>query len=320
MARILALVAALGLVAGAVVLRGAIADDDDNGGGGGGSDSLGVIWCDPLLADACEAAADGADVELIEPGDALAQLGDAEAEPSTTPPSMWVTAGDWPGILAVTSDSDDVATFGEATAVASTPLAVAGNKANLDQLATGCDADLAWSCLAAAASENGFTFGHVTPPSSTGLLTLAALANTVSGDTEPFTLDDLRSQPFPALLKDIDSGTGTFNGATTSAIGKFVAAPALASVFVGPKATLEASTGARKVEVRPVEPVMNVTAHVAPLEVSPNGETPAPSDDTVSDFADSLGEELTGAGWDSPDAGGTEPGLLAALLDQWNSR
>ena len=58
MARILALVAAVGLVAGAVVLRGAI--DGDDQGGKGGDTSLGAIWCDPLLAEACTAAARGA--------------------------------------------------------------------------------------------------------------------------------------------------------------------------------------------------------------------------------------------------------------------
>ena len=73
-ARILALVAAVGLVAGAVALRGAIEGDDASAG----DDARIAIWCDPLLADACTSAADGAEVEMIEPGDAFKRLADPQ--------------------------------------------------------------------------------------------------------------------------------------------------------------------------------------------------------------------------------------------------
>ena len=179
-ARILALVAAVGLVAGAVALRGAIEGDDASAG----DDARIAIWCDPLLADACTSAADGAEVEMIEPGDAFKRLADPQNDGPA--PSLWVTAGDWPAALAAANPNTEIPTFGAATPAASSPLVVAAKGANLALIDSACGQKVTWTCLAESAGRQAtdlggsaplgeFRLGHVVPPSSLGLATLAAL-------------------------------------------------------------------------------------------------------------------------------------------------
>ncbi|MCB1026173.1 MAG: hypothetical protein KDB24_00225 [Microthrixaceae bacterium] len=315
MARILALVAAVGLVAGAVVLRGALGQDDD----GDGDTPAGVIWCDPLLAEACNAAAEGAEVELIEPGEAFTRLSDPGAESAAPPPSTWVTVGDWPAILATATSSanGEVATFGDPTPLASTPLVLAGNAANLERLTAEC-AEVTWGCLAdvagTGADELGgdprlgeFRLGHVVPPSSTGLFTLDALVATIPDGGAP-SRTDVESQAFAGLLDRIDSGE--FTGDTARAADQFLARPGEASVFVGPEALLDPKLGARDATLLPVAPTATLTAQLAPLT----------DVDGVGDLAERLGAELTAAGWEPPTDDGADAGLLAALLDTWGTR
>lgn len=329
MARILALVAAVGLIAGAVVLRGAVDGDDISSG----DDPRGVIWCDPLLADACTNAADNAGaawakVEVIEPGDAYEAL--ASTKPEDAPPALWVTAGNWPAVLAAGNANAEISTFGEATPVASTPVVLAAKGANLALVDAACGADVSWSCLAEAAGRQAtdlggsaplgeFRLGHVVPPSSLGLATLAALVRTVAADVDAPNLGDIDSQGYRGLLDRIDRGE--LGVATGPAASKFLTQPGEASVFLGPEAPLVVKAEARGFALRPVEPTEALTAQVAPLERSPTDDARAPAADAVDEFADLLGTELTADGWDKPEtAAGTDPGVLAALLEAWTDR
>jgi hypothetical protein len=325
MARILALVAAVGLVAGAVVLRGAI---DGRGDGPSAEPSLGVLWCDPLLADACAAAADGAEVKLIEPGDAFDRLSDLNSKDD--PPALWVTAGDWSSMLAVANPNTEVPTFGTPAQVASTPLVVAAKGDNLKLLDVACPKTVTWNCLADATGKDAtdlggaaplgeFRLGHVVPPSSAGLVTLAGLAGTIPDDDAPPDRDDVTSQAFGGLLGRIDSGE--LGVSSSSAVKKFTTTPGAASVLIAPEAEITGPATARGYEVRPVQPVVNLTAQVSARTTSPNDDAQPPSAEAVTDFTDRLGTGLTTAGWEPPsDADPTDPGLLAALLESWNAQ
>ena len=329
MARILALVAAVGLVVGAVVLRGAIDGDDTSPGG----DADGVIWCDPMLADACTKAAQNtesawAEVEVVEPGDAYEAL--ARAEREDAPPSLWVTAGAWPAVLAAGNANAEIPTFDEATPVASTPVVLAAKGANLALVDAACGDSVSWGCLAEAAGRQAtdlggsvplgeFRLGHVVPPSSLGLTTLAALLPTVSADAAAPNLGDIDSQGYRGLLDRIDSGE--LGVAAGPAASKFLTQPGEASVFVGPEAPLATKAQARGFTLRAVEPTESLTAQVAPLERSPADDTRAPAGAAVDEFADLLGAELTADGWNKPEtAAATDPGVLAALLEAWTDR
>ena len=60
---------------------------------------------------------------------------------------------------------------------------------------------------------------------------------------------------------------------------------------------------------------------MAPLALDPAGDGDAPSGDAVAGFADRLGDRLSADGWGEPTPeAGTDPGVLAALLDAWNDR
>lgn len=334
MARILALVAAVGLVAGAVVLRGAIAGDD---GADGADGAPGVIWCDPLLGDACTAAAEGAgvgsQVKMIEPGDALDQLSDPDSQ--SPPPSIWATAGDWPATLAASDPNAEIPSFGPPALVASTPLVVAAKGPNLELLEAACPETVTWACLADSAGQDAtelggaaplgeFRLGHVVPPSSAGLVTLAGLAGTIPDDDAPPDRADVTSQPFARLLDRIDSGD--LGVASVSAIKKFTTTPGAASVLIAPEAEVTGPAKARGYQVRPVEPVVGLTAEVSALATSPNDDTAPPPGDAVADFAERLGSRLTEDGWVDPGTvsfagdADTDPGLRAALLQVWNQR
>ena len=70
-----------------------------------------------------------------------------------------------------------------------------------------------------------------------------------------------------------------------------------------------------------VEPSAALTAQVAPLKRDPAGDGEAPSADAAAGFAGRLGDRLSADGWGEPAPGtGTDPGVLAALLDAWNDR
>ena len=252
-------------------------------------------------------------------GEAFTRLSDPGAESAAPPPSTWVTVGDWPAILATATSSanGEVATFGDPTPLASTPLVLAGNAANLERLTAEC-AEVTWGCLAdvagTGADELGgdprlgeFRLGHVVPPSSTGLFTLDALVATIPDGGAP-SRTDVESQAFAGLLDRIDSGE--FTGDTARAADQFLARPGEASVFVGPEALLDPKLGARDATLLPVAPTATLTAQVAPV-----------SDvDGAGDLAERLGAELTAAGWEPPTDDGADPGLLAALLDTWGTR
>ena len=328
MARILALVAAVGLVAGAVVLRGVIDGDD----GPGDSASLGTIWCDPVLADACAAAADGAKVEPIEPGDGVARLSAPDSE--TTPPSMWVTAGDWPSTLAAIAPDAAVA-FEAPSQVAATPLVVAAKGGNLELLDAACGTTVTWGCLAdsagkdatklgGAASLGEFRLGHVVPPSSAGLVTLAGLAGTIAEGDAPPDRNDVTSQAFAGLLNRIESGDlGISSG---SAIKRFTTTPGAASVLIAPQAEVAGPAKARGYELRPVEPEVGLVAVVSALSTPTDGDAVIPGGDAVAGFSERLGSELTESGWVDPTTvpfsgdADTDPGLRAALLQVWGAR
>ncbi|MEZ5380566.1 MAG: substrate-binding domain-containing protein [Microthrixaceae bacterium] len=311
-ARILALLAAVGLVAGAFAVRGMI--DGDSGASGDGG--LAAVWCDPLVGDACAAALPDSDVQAVEPGTALERLAGGE-----TPPTVWVTAGNWPEVLAASGGGEDAPDFGDAVAVAATPLAVAATGDNLALLDAHCGDEVTWDCLAEAAGQDAtelggsaslrdFRLGHVTPPTSSGLATLEALAGTIPEGDEAPTRDDVTSQPYARLLDRIEPGD-VFTGSTENAIDQFLTRPGEASVFVGPEAALAPKAGARGAELRPVSPTVDLVAQVAPLAGSD-----APDDGAVDDFANRLGSQLTEAGWNDP-SGATagSPGLEAAILE-----
>lgn len=157
LARLLAIIVAVGLVAGAFFLRGRVAGDDDGGsdtsgerpGGDDEEPSAGFrVLCDEDLGAACDAvrALDGVDREAFD----VLPAGEAVEAMSTGVGAFdaWVTLDPLPGVLDAAAGSP-VAGDGS-VALASSDVAVL----TYDDDRLGCAAATDWTCLATAAGGN----------------------------------------------------------------------------------------------------------------------------------------------------------------------
>jgi hypothetical protein len=139
-ARVLALLAALGMVAGAFAVRAAL--DDDGGGGGGGSgggDGEFVLVCASELGDLCDEL-DARTEPANRTADELIDL-ERDAEPEL---DAWLVPGPWPQMVdQVRELAGDDALFATPDAVATTRLAVVVRGGAIDD---ECRRD--WACVA----------------------------------------------------------------------------------------------------------------------------------------------------------------------------
>jgi hypothetical protein len=289
-ARILAAVAAVAMVAGAIVVRDRIDSRAPQ------QPTATRTACSTELAAACSDLDDVAAVadQLI-----------AVAGPRDAPIAEWATAGPWPQIVdEARSAASRPKLFSSNEAVASTELV-----AVIRQMPPQCSGKpVTWLCIGDAAGQTGATAGArpaVAAPSrssSTRLLLRAALVGAKLGRTDyasnDLTLDADALNWIAAAERGIEAGRG--RGAPT--LTDFNVVPA-ADVFITTAADAQAAAGKGFQVVRPT-PVVRVDAVVG--HIGDGGADPK-----------AIGDRLRGAGWQAPSKapnnGLPSPGVLVAL-------
>lgn len=185
--RFAALVGAVLLIVGAVLLRGFL---DDGGSVAAGRAGAPVV-CDPLVIEACEAAFPDVEVTEEDPGVTLDRLLD-ERDPE---PFVWVTAQVWFDILAeVSSRTNPLSSDPIAVASSGRVVAFATDRPICPE-ATAVTNEW-WSCLASDEAVD-LDLGFDGPDSTHGLLML--------GDLTASYFSDLGRPPGDIVSNDFDS-------------------------------------------------------------------------------------------------------------------
>jgi hypothetical protein len=289
--RFLAVLAAIGMIAGALYLRGRI--DDDGSGGGSGSDGALTLMCDSALAAACEAT--DADEVVVEDAAVTAER---LITSDGTGFDAWVTPGPWPFIVDAEREARSLQPMfadGSAEVVASTRLALVGLP----------DTPATWRTVGEQVGAGDLRLGWRRPASGIGVLQVAAFAVGWFGGPD-FAANDLDLDPgFSPYLEGIVERAEVAGEplerrlAFGSSFAQAVVEPEASAV-----ALLQDAARGRRGDLAPLypDPVVAIEA------VLVGGDS----------VAGALGDELREAGWDEPadDTNLPSSGVLASLWDR----
>jgi hypothetical protein len=284
--RVLAVVLAVGMIAGALYVRGRI-DDDDSGGDSSGGDDNGQLVCDPVLAEACRAVHD----------DVVEEDAATTAEELFTADRVefdgWVTPGPWPAMVdALRSAAGRPALFGDGgEAVASSRLA----------LVAPPEAPEGWKAVGEAAGAGDLRLGWRDPATGLGVLQVGAFAVGFF-DGPDFATNDFAEPGFTSYLEGIEREAAATGEPLERRLQQGVSfSDAVISFRAEADPLLEDAAPGRREDLQSLypEPVIAVEAVVA------------------GDGADDVGTELQERGWDEPVPSGLpNPGVLAALWQE----
>lgn len=336
MARVIALIVAVAMVAGALFLRERLerpstpvsAEDGDQSGPP-------TLACAAELRAACEAvAADRSDLTLrVEPaGDTLAVIADAAGDP----PELWLVPQPWPEMAAIVRDGAGTpGGIGEQSPVlARSPLVLVGFQERLEVLAPVCGGEVTWRCLGEQAgrpwSELGLDAGtgtvrpgHLNPTTSaTGLLVLGAAVTSFAGRTD-LNRNDLATETFTAWFTALESAIPGFTP-TSGSLVRDMLTRGVASYDVVGTTEAEASgllavapPGPQPLEQRPSEPL--ATADIVLVALPDAGGLDQRLAEELRDALAETGWQVEGA--DGPPlsegAGLPSAGFLLALQERW---
>ena len=309
LARLLAVLAALGMVFGAFVYRYGMPGDGGGGPGGssGSGDGQATIYCAAELgAEVCDRVdGDGADVVV----EAAGATHDRLVAPRTAADARvagWLAPGPWPAMVdderARTSRARLFASKGRGLAV--TPLVAV---ARTGQVVPGCDpAAMTWRCIGDAAQGGEVRIGADPPQTSSRLFLRAAALSGFFGSAD-WAINDLDEQPESrSWLASLDQRFQQAAGFGAPTLDRFVLLPG-ADVFLTTGAT------ARRVppsgfDVREPDPA--VTVAVTYTAAASGGRE-------IDD--EPVREALEAAGWtlqpNATNQGLPSPGVLLALRE-----
>jgi hypothetical protein len=282
--RVLAVLAAVAMVAGALWVRGRIDDDDSGGGGGGGTRAL---VCAPEVAEACRAISDAVTVE-----DAAATAqGLLTAERFAA--DGWATPGPWPEMVdALRSSAGRPTLFDDGgEVVASSRMAVVAPP----------DLPQGWRAVGDAVGGGGLRLGWRDPTTGFGVLQVGAFAVGFF-DGPRFATNDFDAA-FRSYLEGIQEEATEARDPLERRLQQGVSfAEAVVTFSAEAEAVLEGAAPGRVGDLAPTypEPVVAVDAVV------------------VGDRAGDIGTELQERGWEGPSdpSGLPSAGVLAALWQE----
>jgi Bacterial extracellular solute-binding protein len=318
--RLLALIAAALLIAGAIVLRSTMDDTsaDASDGSSTGSDANGtVITCAPDLADECRATARKMNDLAVIVEDVTTTLDRIAAGEQV---DSWVTFAPLER-LAVGPDGQPY--FGTPTPLASSPLAIVMPTDRATVLAAACDitwrcigenAGDAWSDIGGPSTWGDLTAGHDDPARrALGLAVMGAAASSFFGGTG-FNSTDIDADPdFFGWFSRLERSAPPFVVQSDSALAALVTRPGLSLVGTSGEeiAAIESAQLDRFTVTYP-EPMVRAQAVLA----SRAGV------DVSDEITGGLSETLLDSGWEAPGDGATglpSAGALRTLLDLWRS-
>jgi hypothetical protein len=268
MRRLLAVIGAVGIVALAIVVRGAIDDRSDGGNGSDGGDNGDgdlVLICAADLADACttmEGAGLGG-ATIIEQAAATTAV---QIEDGALPEGAdgWVTTTAWTEVV----DTRAPGRIAVQEVLATSPVVVAVDPARASAVTDLCGGDPIWRCLGDHAGEDWASLGgdprwgslKVGLPSASsagGLAVLAAVASGHFGGTD-FASNDFDATGFATWLSNLAGPSGSGEELPVRTLvttrGKYSA--------VG---DLEASAAGRAAEALTPSPAVDATAVLVTL-------------------------------------------------------
>jgi hypothetical protein len=312
--RLLALVAAVVMIGGAVLIRAQL-DESDDGNGNGDSESNGdeqaIIACDPSLAEVCTELdeMDGIDVVVESAADTRTRLEAADARPDTVGISGWLTLDPLPTIVAEQRERAGVPPLlGElAGPLARSPLVLVGWNDRAAALAEACGAPLTWNCIGERAgtpwadNEGESGWGRVEPgiddiaTDATALL-IGGQAAASYFDSASFASNDF-DQGFRAWWSGLWDAIPSFPATRGTVLDQMLASgPASYDVVGSTEAeavpTVGGSRESGNVTISYPSPMATADVVLAPI-------AGAPGADRVGDLADDarLGELLAAASW-----------------------
>ena len=298
-ARVLAVVGALGMVFGAYVYRyGMPGGDGDGGPDGGGRARAGALVCATELGPVCDALP-GAEVEpatktferLVEARSA-ADAGVAD----------WVAPGPWAEMVDAARGSKPPL-FEPSEAVARSPLVVVTRDA---QPIAACAGGVTWRCLGDAAQDPASRLAADSDATASGLLARAATLGGFLGTTD-YATNDLDEVPdASSWIDNVDRVLDRAGSFGAGSLDRFLTTPGSAQGFI----TVAASTAAaaQREDIAIVAPTPAAAVQV--MRARTRGGR-----DLVDE--DDLDEALRQSGWDVQPAAGDDglpsPGVLVAL-------
>jgi hypothetical protein len=303
-ARILALVAAIGMVFGAFVFRYGM----PGGGGGDGGDDGAIgnagafaIVCASELGAVCDAVP-GA---VIEPAAVTADRLIAARGAGDARIAGWLAPGPWPAMVDAQRrlGSKAVLFASKGTGLASAPIVAVARKS---QLPPGCVPDVTWRCLGDAAQQSTFRIGGDPVSTSSGLFLRAAALNGFFGNAD-WATNDLAEQPeAQTWLDNLNTRLGAAAGFGARSLDTFVLQQGSANVYLTIGAGAGQLAGNVSFDVRTPTPPVSVSV----------GYTAAAREGRQIDTG-SVSTALRSTGWKVQPNAKTEglpsPGVLLAL-------
>lgn len=329
--RLLALVVAIGLVAGALLLRAALDGGDDGGSASGASTTLAPsttavapvrVVCASELAAACDALrAGGATTAVAPAGDTAAGLSSG-AEGG---PDVWLTLAGWPEIVDDARQRADLPpVLGQRVVLGSSPLVLVGRSERMASLGERCGgrpdaitwrcvgdvAGLPWEQVAPSAEP---AWGQVKPShaspvdAAAGLLVFSSAVVSYFGRSDVSRIDFETDDGFQRWVARLEQAIPTFGDSQTTPLDRLLLLP---EVDVVGTTEAEATTKA--------PPDRYTVTYPAPMgradAVAMSGEPLAP------ELVATVTEALTATGWRPPEQGDDglpSPGAMVALQQLW---
>jgi hypothetical protein len=306
MGRLLAVLAAIGMIAGAFVYRyGVPGGGSDGDGSRGGAVAGGKLVCAAELGEAvCDALGDGDEV-LVEPASATADRLIKVRNVAEADVAGWLAPGPWSAMVdEERGRTSKTALFAKTGAgLASAPLVAVIRKPST---LAACPADVTWRCLGDAAQPASFRIGADALDTSSGLFIRAAATSGFFGNTD-WAINDLDEQPEArSWLDNLNQRLAQAPGFGAGSLESFRLQRGSAAVYLSGGAAANSQPGNVDFDVRIPTPAVTIAVSLTPAARGARDVDTGP-----------LLDPLRAAGWKvrsgAKNEGLPSPGVLLAL-------
>jgi hypothetical protein len=254
MKRVLALIAAVAMVVGAIFLRSWLDDRDDGDAGGDDdpptSDEELTLVCDPSLVDVCRTLENERDdlvVEVADSSTAMARFTDAAFSTSDDPVDGWLVPSPFPAMVEETRGRAGQGTVFDdiGPPLARSPLVITMWTERADALAPGCpDGRVGWRCIGDGAGQpwgdlgGSPSWGRLKPgfePPDTSAIGLLVIGQASSDffDGPSFASNDFDSGGFRGWLRNLEDSVPAFPATAGTPLAQMLAAGPASYDLVG---------------------------------------------------------------------------------------